>query len=322
MGIAISAAALWVALRQTSLGSLNEALRGADYRFVGLAAVVYLLSMAARAASWKSILGHRASLKKLLGALNQGYLLNNLLPWRLGELGRAVLLGRHPGLSPTIVLASIAVERLYDMTLAVSLLLIMWAFVPQAGWMRQAAWLGGLVIAMAGLGVWLVLRRPELLRRVVARFPGLGSNWVTILDHLHLGLSAFRTFGSLMSSFGWMAFGWFLAALQYWLVLRAFFPSPGWSWAPFTLSITLLGVAVPSAPGYIGVFEGAAVLALGLFGVEPGSAFAFAVTLHGLNFGITTLLGAMAMAAEGSTLVSTVRAVRSLTSRDEAPPPH
>jgi uncharacterized protein (TIRG00374 family) len=322
IGVAISVAALWVALRQTSLAALGDAVRGADFRYIFLAAVVYLISMGARALCWKSILGHRAPLLKLVGALNQGYLLNNLLPWRLGELGRAVLLGRYPGLSTAMVLASIAVERLYDMTLATSLLAVMLGFVPQAGWIGKAAWLAGLVIVVAGLGVWLILRRPELLRQVAARLPGTKNMWTTILDQLIAGLSAFKSPSGILSSFGWLVASWCLAVLEYWLVLKAYFPAPGWNWAPFALAVTLLGVAIPSAPGYIGVFEGAGVLALGLFGVAPASAFAFAVTLHGIYFAITTLLGATAMAAEGSTLISTVQAVRSLASRDEVPPPH
>ncbi len=69
MGVAISVAALWVALRQTSLGPLSDAVRGADFRYVALAAIVYLISMGARALCWKSILGGRAPVLKLIGAL-------------------------------------------------------------------------------------------------------------------------------------------------------------------------------------------------------------------------------------------------------------
>jgi len=91
--VVVSAAALLLALRWPGWAALLAVLRQAGYFVLVPAAAIYLISMAARVLAWRVILGGRASLLRMLAALNQGYLIDNLLPWRMGERGRATLLG-------------------------------------------------------------------------------------------------------------------------------------------------------------------------------------------------------------------------------------
>lgn len=271
--------------------------------------------MVARARAWQVILHRRASLGRMLAALNQGYLLNNLLPWRLGEIGRAVLLGRRPGLNPPMVLSSIVVERLYDMILAVGLLLAMAPVAFRASWAPRAAAVGGAAVVAALILLAWIMRRPDVFLRALCRLPGGRPRWASAAQSVQDGLSALGQVGPLLTSFGWMASSWALAGLEYWLVLRAFAPGAPYGWALLTLCVTLLGVALPSSPGYFGVYEASAVAALSLVGVEGGTALGYALVLHALHFGITTVLGATALAAEGETLIGAARAARAFLSR-------
>lgn len=271
--------------------------------------------MAARALAWRVILSRRASVWRVLAALNQGYLLNNLLPWRFGEIGRAVLLGRRPGLNPPMVFSSIVVERLYDMVLAVGLLLAMAPVAFDASWAPRAAFVGGLAVVAAMILLTWITRRPETFVHVLSRLPGGRGRWENVAQSVQEGLGALKQVGPLLTSFGWMVLSWMLAALEYWLVLRAFVPGAPLGWALLTLCVTLLGVAVPSSPGYFGVFEASAVAALALVGVGGGAALGYALVLHAMHFGITTVLGAAALAAEGETLMGAARAARAFLSR-------
>jgi uncharacterized protein (TIRG00374 family) len=288
-------------------------LRQVDYFVLVPAAAIYLISMAARALAWQVILGGRASLLRMLAALNQGYLMNNLLPWRMGELGRAILLGRRPGLSPAMVLSSIVVERLFDMLLAVALLLALSPVAFGASWAPRAALVGGLAVILA-LGVlWLVLARPEAIEWMLRRLPGGLGRWQGLWENLRAGLASLRDARQLLAGFAWMVLSWALAGGEYWLVLRAFVPEAQATWALLALCVSLLGVAIPSAPGYIGVFEASAVAALAVFHVDSSLALGYALILHGLHFGTTTLLGAAALAGEGETLTGALRLIRSWT---------
>jgi uncharacterized protein (TIRG00374 family) len=115
LGLAVSAVALALVLRWAGWGPLNEALRRVEPGYLLLGVLVFIVSMLARVACWKVLIGRPVGFGRVLAALNEGYLLNNVLPWRMGEFGRAILLGRQPGLSALLVLSSIIVERLYDM---------------------------------------------------------------------------------------------------------------------------------------------------------------------------------------------------------------
>jgi uncharacterized membrane protein YbhN (UPF0104 family) len=317
IGLAVSGAALLIALGWAGWRPLLSALRGADYTVLLPAAAIYLVAMVARAVSWREILGRRAGLLRHLAALNEGYLLNNLLPWRLGELGRAVLLGRRPGLSPSMVLSSIVGERLFDMALAVGLLLAMAPVAFDAAWAPRAAALGGGALGAAILALAFVAARPDLAQRILARLPGGLPRWGRLWESVRGGLGALRQPDRFLLAFGAMAASWALAALEYWVVLRAFIPGAPISWALLALCVTLLGVAIPSAPGYVGVFEASAVAALAVFGVASSIALGYALVLHALHYAITTLLGAAALAGEGETLAGALRAARSWAAAGE-----
>ncbi len=288
-----------------------EALRRASYAALAPAIVLYLISMVARALAWRSILGGRAPLLRLLAGLNEGYLLNNLLPWRMGEFGRAVLIGRRPPLSPSMVLSSIVVERLLDMILAVGLLLSLGPMALRVSWAARAVGIGGAAILLALMVLLVLLLRPAVVGWIIVRLPGGVGRWGGIWSGVRAGLAVLRTPTDLLRAFGWMAVSWGLAAIEYGVVLRGFVPGALPTWALFTLCVTLLGVAVPSAPGYFGVFEASAVAALSVFGVDSGSALAYALVLHALHFGTTTLLGAIALSGEGETLGGVWQAARS-----------
>ncbi len=302
VGLGVSAAALTLVVRWAGWRPLVEALRAVDLRYLALGVSIFLVSMVARAACWQVLLGRRVSLGRALAALNQGYLLNNILPWRMGEFGRAVLLGRRPGLSVPTVLSSILVERLYDVILAVGLLiaLLPWAagaaWAPRAALLATSAALGGLAV-VAGLLHW-----PDLAARMLNRLPGdpqgWGRRWAAFRD----GLAALQNPRQAAVSFAWLTLSWGLAAVEYWAVVRAIVPSAQLLWAGFMLTVTLLGVAIPSSPGYLGVFEAAGVAALSAFGVPPAQALAAALVLHGMVYSIASALGAIALVGDGETL--------------------
>ena len=311
IGLAISGVALYLALRWAGWRPLLSALLDVNYAVLVPAAGIYLVAMVARGLSWREILGRRAGLWRHLAALNEGYLLNNLLPWRMGELGRAVLLGRRPGLSAPMVLSSIVGERLFDMAFAVGLLLAMAPIAFGATWAPRAAAIGGgaLIGAIVVLGV--AAARPALVERILERLPGGLQRWGRPWEAMRSGLGSLRRADRFLLAMAWMGASWALAGAEYWVVLRAFIPDAPFAWALLALCVTLLGVAIPSAPGYVGVFEASAVAALSVFGVASPVALGYALVLHALHYGITTLLGALALAGEGETLAGAVRAARS-----------
>ena len=310
LGLAVSALALALVLRWAGWGPLNEALRRVEPGYLLLGVLVFIVSMLARVACWKVLIGQPVGFGRVLAALNEGYLLNNVLPWRMGEFGRAILLGRQPGLSAPLVLSFIIVERLYDMILAVGLMLVLLPLASGAAWAARAAWIGALAVLLALACIWFALRKPATVEALVSRLPGPTAGWHRLWEAFRDGLAVLQTPRRLLLSFAWMVTSWGLALVEYWLVLRSVLPAAQPLWAGFMLAATLLGVAVPSLPGYVGVFEAAGVAALSVFGVPPDQALAAALVLHGMVYSIASLIGAAALVSDGETLTGLYRQAR------------
>jgi uncharacterized protein (TIRG00374 family) len=280
-----------------------------DVRFLLLAVVFYLASMLARTAAWKAMLNNKYGFGRVLAALNEGYLLNNVLPWRLGEVGRAVLLGRHSGGSILSVLSSIFVERLFDLTIAFGLLFALLPHVADIPNVPRTG-LSIAVVLLIFAVLWLLVRKPEWIESIVSRLPGGEMRWMPAWERVRQGLQALQEPRLFFTSLGWMALTWTLAGVEYWLIMSALIPEAEWTWAFFMLTITLLGGAIPSVPGYLGVFEAAGVLALSAFYVPSAEALAISLTIHGMVYSIGSLFGFIALFNEGETISGLYQDIR------------
>ncbi|MDF1500888.1 MAG: lysylphosphatidylglycerol synthase transmembrane domain-containing protein [Anaerolineales bacterium] len=311
LGLLVSAVTVYLVFQWAGWEPLVEALRSVNSRLLILAVGVFLISMVARALSWRELLNREFTLLQVLAALNEGYLLNNILPWRLGELGRAILLGRKGGSGMLSVLSTIMVERLLDVFIAFS---IMIALLPTVAGLPEARRTGLILAGILIIGavvVWILLRDTSWIQSLFGRLPGDSKRWQEMWERLRIGLLVVREPDRFLRSFAWISLSWFLAGIQYWLVLSAVLPEAKLLWAYFMLTVTLLGVAVPSSPGFIGVFEAAGVLALSAFGVPRGEALAASLLIHGMVYILGSSLGIIAMSREGDTLVGLYRQIRS-----------
>ena len=321
LGLVISAISLVVIFFIADLGESLQAFRQADPRYLLTALGLSLLWLVVRGYNWRALLLEQAPWREVFLTVNEGYLLNNLLPFRLGEIGRALLLSRKTILSFWQVLSSILVERILDLAFAGGIFLSTLPFVVSAPWAREAA-TGSVLLVVLGLGgLFLLARNQEFVERILA---GLRSRW-TIVDRIDprrveaffLGLAVLQDGKRFLYSVAWMALNWLIAVVQYYVLLQAFFPGARLLWACFALGAAALGLAAPSSPGGIGVVELAIVGALSIFGLNPSSALAFALTTHLLNYLTTTFIGAYALTRDGESIVSLYRRAREV--REQQP---
>jgi uncharacterized protein (TIRG00374 family) len=110
---------------------------------------------------------------------------------------------------------------------------------------------------------------------------------------------------------------WVLNFLYYFTLMKAFFPETQFMWAVLSVGVVSLGVAAPSTPAYIGVYEAATVGSLALFGLEESTAFAYAIVGHAMYFIITGILGAIGLARDGQSLGEVFRGLRNRNGKNE-----
>jgi glycosyltransferase 2 family protein len=285
-----------------------------------LTSLVWLM---VRGLAWRTLLQEKASYGAVFFTLNEGYLLNNVLPFRLGEVGRAFLMGRKSRLGFWQVLSSIFIERSLDLALAVGLLLITIPFVVGAEWALQGAVISGLIV-MAGLTLLFTLSKKK--EWTEKRYAALRQRWFLVqkiggdrFPAFLRGLSVLTEGGYFLKALIWMVLDWVIAVFQYYLVLMAFFPNAPLLWAAFALGVAAIGIAAPSSPGAIGVMEAAIVGALSLFNLDPSVALAFALTIHVMQYLLTGILGAYGLARDGETLRGLYQSARGMLNKTSPP---
>lgn len=307
-GLIVSLAALAVVFSLIDLKKFGQAIRQADLHFLLAGILSEVLWLLVRGFVWRTLLQNKASYHDAFITVGEGYLLNNILPFRLGEIGRAFLLGRKARLDFWQVIPSILIERALDLAIAVGLFLCTLPFVIGISWAKQAA-IGTGIIVLIGLAAIYILARNR--QPVIAWIDRAGERWSLLKKLAGQRVSAFFdglgiiTDGKLfLRALGWEGLNWLVSILQYYLFLRAFFPHPNLLWVLFALGVGALGIAAPSSPGAIGVFEAVLVGALVVFGLDASSSTAFALSVHFSAYIITALIGGYGLYKDGESLSS------------------
>lgn len=301
-GLLVSVLATWIVTRGVNLEDAWAIATQASPGWLLAALGVVTVQTFLRAARWRALLParppragrpSRPSIMRIVPVVLIGYLGNAVLPARLGEAARGVLVARREDLPATGALGSVVIERVLD-TLVLALLGIGAALlIGVPDWIVRVALLGVLISAAAVIGLSVA---PGLLHRLGGgRLGRVASGALGVLHGANVSKRP-RAIGlALLLS----ALAWVLDASIYWLVGR----SVGVELTPFgamlVATVTVLSTAVPAAPGYVGTFELAAVAAAGVLGVDPTTALAFAVVAHAVAVLPIAIAGAVALAVVG-----------------------
>src|SRR5438132_10643556 len=305
VGLAVTLALLAWALHDIDPHELVGHLRRADPLLLLAAVALATLTFPLRTLRWQLILrdvgGKRFPLLPLWHATAIGFMANNLLPVRAGEFARAYAAHQALPVRFTTALASVGVERVLDGLVLVGLL----AAALAAPSFPHAATIGGTSLAAIARGgaalfgavlviALLVVHRPApwlaLLRRVAhALLPGRLADRVThVAEGLVAGLEVLKSPGRFVGVVAWALLLWLVNGASFAICFRAFgLPVPA-EGALLLQGIIGFGVALPSSPGFVGVFEAATRGTLALYGVDATRAVSYAVAYHiGTVFPIT-----------------------------------
>jgi uncharacterized protein (TIRG00374 family) len=316
LGIVISAALLYFSLRGIRFAEVLHHVRTARVAPMLVAVVLATVPFALRIFRWQLLLrgddGRSLPAGPLWHAIAMGFMSNNVLPLRMGEVVRVVAAHRLTGTRFTAVLASIAVERLFDAITVISLLSIgvFTATLPETGLSAKMANIvtyGGLA-ALAGLLLAaLVALFPIVAERAVRALvpgPALATRIVGLIEGIRQGLSVLGSPARIVGALGWSLAVWGISALSFYIMFQAFGIRVDIPGALLMQGLIMFGIALPSTPGYVGAFEAPIIVVLGLYGVDQNLAAAYALTYHVLTFIPITLLGAWSVARTGLGLAS------------------
>ena len=297
LGWSISAVCLLWVLRGYPIGDLIPAIRSLDWKWVVLAVAADLSVYLSHGWRWNTLLNPVVRLRfwRTVQAIYIGLFANEVLPLRTGELIRCYLLAHWNDFRLSLSFASAAVERLIDGFLMLATFLITAAFVKgiPKDLLILVQFLGVLLFLGAGVLVWVVFHKQHV-HVIVAE-----SRWASTLRHIVEGLHLMgnpRTMGwSTLISLIYL----FLQVLTVYALMKAYGLDLSFWVAGGVLAIVRFATVVPNAPGNLGLFQVACVLALGLFDVEKNDAKTFSFVMFFATVLPLLIGGAIAVALTG-----------------------
>jgi len=315
-GLIISATAILLLIRFSNWQGVLEVLTLMELSWFAAAIIFYLLGILMRALSWMTLLQNKASSGRVFLTLNEGYLLNNIFPFRLGELGRAVLLSQATGLSGFFVLSTIIIERAYDVAVAAGLLLATLPFVLGLDAGQTIASLVGVLVTLVLVSLFLLARyRQRLIMKLEAygeTRPLFRERILHRIESLLDGLGALSQVDQFLLSVFYMLVAWLFGSIQlYFLSFSLGIDVQSWG-IGFVVGVISLGIALPSAPAGLGIYEVAMVGALSLLGVPTSQALALALVAHFIHITITGFIGVYAIFRDGETIAGLYKRIVNL----------
>jgi glycosyltransferase 2 family protein len=320
-GALVSIVLIAVILYFVDIQTTWNAIRNANYRVLAGSVALSFLWMFIRAKVWQTLLRDRPKYSDVLFSAGEGYLLNNFLPFRLGELGRAFLLSRKSGMTFSEILPTIIIERVIDLAFSAALLLAALPYVADSQGSAQIGYIVGAVVVLGLIMMYVLARNNkwalDTFHKLSARWPVLHKFGGSFLESFLDGLTVLTDGWLFIRFLLWMTLNWIVALLAYYLITLAFFPQAQPVWTLFILGAAAFGGAIPALPGGVGTFEGAVSAALTVFTHDQSTSLAVALTCRLYNYLNSGVIGGIGLMREGQTLSGVYQQLMAFRKKEE-----
>jgi uncharacterized protein (TIRG00374 family) len=302
-GVAVSIVALLLVIRGVDLQATANVLRSADFRWIGLGAMFACGDLAFRGLRWQRLVHpiKAVSYLPMLGYLLIGYLMNNVLPARLGELVRSHYLGDREGISRASALGTVVVERVVDLVAVVTIASASLVILSVRGYLASAVLVGAGVtgLLLVGLAVGIAAHRlpgADRVRTFAERWPRLREAGSRLQD----GLAVAGRPRTLVEALACSAVSWTSAILATAAAGQAVGVQLSLGQAALMTSGIALASAIPAGPSNLGTFEFAAVAIGEAIGIPREQALALGLISHVTILVVTSVGGGISLVRIGS----------------------
>jgi hypothetical protein len=305
IGITLSLLFLWLAFRKVNFDEVGYALRNANYLYFALAFFLSGAGFLIRAYRWKIMLSPIKDIRfgKVFRAITIGFMANGILPMRLGEVIRALVLGHDERISRSAALATIVVERMFDVFVLLFLFAIFLILIPFPEEIRKVSLVVFAIGLIAIAIILFLITKPKIVSKLFNLLPErIGRKFQKTFLYFIEGLKIVKEkkliFLVLILSFclwGYIA----IINFTVFQVLQIELPL----YAAFIVMITVcLGISIPSAPGFVGTFHYFAILGLSIFNISKDTALSFGILSHLIGFIPVVLIGFVCLQRMGLSL--------------------
>jgi uncharacterized protein (TIRG00374 family) len=282
-GFVISIILLYFSLKDIKYEEILLTLRKADFRFLFIPLVFIGFAVTLCSFRWSRITGSSVQFRDAFIALLIGLFVNNVLPARIGEVARAYVLAKRKGISFTYGFSTVLVDRFFDLA---GLLLLTFIFFP--GHSLPHAVSRGIYILVTLMIICIalifVLSREKFADTIASGlrkirrplFSKLAHRVMAIQENLKRISSPFNLLCFVAISFT----TWFAMSIALYFATLTLGIHVKFVYIPFVCALLNMGLTIPSAPGYVGVYQALLVYLLSIFGVPKHEGFAVSIIYH------------------------------------------
>jgi len=316
VALLISGVAIWLLVRQIDLQAFLAALRSLTPLAMVLIVACFTVGLFVRGLVCWLILGKEFTFSAAFWAMNVGYLLNSILPLRLGEVGRAVLLVRHGKGKHNYpeVFAAIVTERMMDLMVGSLFFLATLPLMVGESNLKRVVIITAAALLIASGVIFVSTRyRERLVSWLQDRFGSkklIKEKVIPALDKLLTGFQIFQRPKLFFAAFFLLAVSWAMTMVEFTILQDAILNRSQWWWPLLITPASAFVNALPAAPAGLGVFEAGAVAAYSLVGVGKADSLAMALVVHAVQVIIPVFIGMIGIYVMGENLGSLVRSAR------------
>ena len=334
IGIIVSATALYFAFKNVPLAELVAYIGEVNFLWIGPSVLLVLVAFFLRSLRWRMILGADRELGfwNVHHPLMIGFMLNCIMPGRVGELARPALLFKHERVPFITGLATVAAERVFDIAMLLFIFVLMLGTIridpnidiPFGNYHLTRSTLVTIGQGMVQLSLALLFgivlisidASRRLINRVIMGLPKLlffmssdfqrrvsdkiCARLVAIIENFAKGFALVKKPGRLIVCAGLTVAIWFLSGTSYYVMALG---SPGIHLSMIEMFIYMViicfFIALPSVPGYWGLWEAGGMFALALFGIAPKDAAGFTLMNHAVQLFPVIIVGLLSAMVTG-----------------------
>ncbi|NUO09633.1 MAG: flippase-like domain-containing protein [Candidatus Brocadia sp.] len=330
VSIIVSIICTWFFIKNIDWLLLKNALTDANYWYIIPTLVLTLLVYVIRAIRWRGLLLHIKSVSviNLLSVTCIGFMANNILPARVGEVLRPFILTKKEDIKFSTSFATVIVERIFDMLGLIIFTVVVIALLPHSSdtghttlaqvsanqvntvnesiipslkkWTEVFAVVGVFTVA----SLFLVVIRPDFFKKILSKLCSflphkLKEKILGLYESFVYGLKILENKMQTVWILALSLFIWVLGGAEIYLLGFSFHMHLPFVGACLVAVCLALAVALPQAPGYIGVFHIAILKSLHIFGIETTAAQSYAIVLWAISILPSTIMGFLFLWREG-----------------------
>ncbi len=320
VGTFVSLIALYFIATQLNLDLFWQAWQTANYWYVVPCMILLVIGLITRAFRWRILLNNELPFNRTFSIMNVAYLVNGVLPLRIGEVARVYLVSRTKQSIPIPTTTStIVVERLLDLLAIVVMVLLALVLGTVPPEIRTASSIAAIVAVVGFIFLVILASKREkalaLFVRILRIVPFFNrytviEDWV---EQFLIGLVPLTKPRALFFAFTWTAISWAVSILAGFVLMFAFFEQGSLSATMLYIAAAAFAIALPAVPGNLGTYEASILLALTALGYEQSStAIAFAVMVHAVNVFVHASTGVIGFIQEGVSLSQLTQGVQQM----------